>query len=397
MTAVASDAYAQPRTSSHSLAIPPALAVAAFASLAAGAVHAAAIGVHNENRATVVTFTITALVQLGWAAFALMRPGRLMAWTGAAINLAAFAGWVLAKTYGIPFVKGLDVAESPQFTDTLCAVLAGVAVIAAVLAATVWSSPTSWFGPLLFGALAIGTAIVSVFGMISASNHSHSHGAAGDGHVHTAGTADGHTHAVVPPKEYDPTKPIDLGGVPGVTVAEQARAENLIATTLTYLPQFGDYHKAETLGYRSIGDGVTGIEHFVNLNYIDDGHILDATHPESLVYRPGPDGKKTLVAAMYMLGSKAKFTDVPNVGGPLTQWHIHNNLCFTGTGQVAGLTDGQGHCGPGLNTGIQAPMLHVWIEKNPCGPFAALEGIGGGQIPAGQTKLCDHAHGTGSA
>jgi hypothetical protein len=50
-----------------------------------------------------------------------------------------------------------------------------------------------------------------------------------------------------------------------------------------------------------------------------------------------------------------------------------------------------------LNTGIQAPMLHVWIEKNPCGPFAALEGIGGGQIPAGQTKLCDHAHGTGSA
>ena len=81
---------------------------------------------------------------------------------------------------------------------------------------------------------------------------------------------------------------------------------------------------------------------------------------------------------------------------PLTQWHIHNNLCFTKDGHVAGLTNPDGSCAPGLNTGIQAPMLHVWIEKNPCGPFAALEGIGGGQIPTGQTKLCDHAHGSSS-
>lgn len=42
------------------------------------------------------------------------------------------------------------------------------------------------------------------------------------------------------------------------------------------------------------------------------------------------------------------------------------------------------------------PMVHVWITKNPCGPFAALEGIGGGTIAPGQTRLCDHLHGTGS-
>jgi hypothetical protein len=28
-----------------------------------------------------------------------------------------------------------------------------------------------------------------------------------------------------------------------------------------------------------------------------------------------------------------------------------------------------------------------------CGPFAALEGVGGGQIKAGEERLCDHAHG----
>ena len=39
-------------------------------------------------------------------------------------------------------------------------------------------------------------------------------------------------------------------------------------------------------------------------------------------------------------------------------------------------------------------MIHVWTEPHPCGPFAALEGVGGGTIAEGETRLCDHAHGT---
>ena len=38
-------------------------------------------------------------------------------------------------------------------------------------------------------------------------------------------------------------------------------------------------------------------------------------------------------------------------------------------------------------------MIHVWITEHPCGPFAALEGIAGGTIADGETRLCDHAHG----
>ena len=41
-------------------------------------------------------------------------------------------------------------------------------------------------------------------------------------------------------------------------------------------------------------------------------------------------------------------------------------------------------------------MIHVWIVGNPCGPFAALEGVAGGQILPGQTRLCDAAHGDGN-
>ena len=39
-------------------------------------------------------------------------------------------------------------------------------------------------------------------------------------------------------------------------------------------------------------------------------------------------------------------------------------------------------------------MLHVWIVANPCGPFAALEGIEAGDPPPGQTRLCDTGHGS---
>jgi hypothetical protein len=229
--------------------------------------------------------------------------------------------------------------------------------------------------------------------------HDHSHGETSSSNNGAATAASGaHDHgepAAVAPKPYDPTKPIDLGGVPGVTPAQQARAENLIRVTLADLPRFADYHVAEANGFKSIGDAVTGDEHFINLSYFDDGRILDPEHPESLVYEPDrATGGKKLVAAMFMLAPNQTLDDVPDIGGPLTQWHIHNNLCFTADARVAGLTRPDGTCSAGLNKGSQAPMIHVWIVPNECGPFAALEGVGAGQIKAGETRLCDHAHGS---
>jgi hypothetical protein len=38
-------------------------------------------------------------------------------------------------------------------------------------------------------------------------------------------------------------------------------------------------------------------------------------------------------------------------------------------------------------------MIHVWIVPHECGPFAALEGVGAGQILDGETRWCDTAHG----
>ena len=162
-------------------------------------------------------------------------------------------------------------------------------------------------------------------------------------------------------------------------------------TTLKDIPRFASPAAAEAAGYRTIGDAVTGDEHYVNWSYVNDGKILDPQKPESLVYE-WRNGKQSVVAAMYMLPFGSHFTDIPDVGGALTQWHVHRDLCLTDDPVqkvVAGLTSVDAKCPPGTEKAGDTPMLHVWIVPNPCGPFAALEGIGAGQVPPGQTRLCD--------
>jgi hypothetical protein len=212
------------------------------------------------------------------------------------------------------------------------------------------------------------------------------------GHGHGEGDA-GAAHQPVP---YNPRRPIDLGGVAGVTPRQQAFAENLVATNIVRLPQWSDPAVAEAAGFRSIGDGATGHEHYIQWDWIEDDVWLDPDAPESLVYEPQPDGSKKLVSAMYMLPSDMKLDDVPDYGGKLMQWHVHNDLCFTDdpeAPQVAGLRQPNGDCPAPLVELRQSPMIHVWITAHPCGPFAALEGVGAGAIKPGEDRWCDHAHG----
>ena len=421
------------------------LAVAGFASLGAGAIHATAVGSHSEHHAAMYVFVAVAMFQLAWGAWALQRSDRAIAWLGALGNAACLGGWLAAKVSGLSFINGLQDAERVQLADGAAAGLALVAIVPVV-----WMTaaglrrrplPRAAHGVLLVisAAVVVGLTMPS---MVAAANHvhthSHTHGVAapttdasgtpgtavaGDAHVHDANgndvvggaqtsltsvpdptgstiatTAHDHTTAAVATKPYDPTLPIDLGGVPGVTPQEQARAENLVAITLIRLPQFADPAAAEAAGFHSIQDGFTGFEHYINWSYMNDQYTLDPDHPESLVYQVTGSTKK-LVSAMFMLSPSVKLSDVPDIGGKLTQWHIHDNLCFTPdpvAPTIAGVTSSGGTCPAPLERLASAPMIHVWIVPHKCGPFAALEGVGAGQIEAGQTRLCDTAHGSGT-
>jgi hypothetical protein len=371
--------------------------VAGVASLGAGAIHAAAIGVHAEHRPAALAFMALATLQLVWGGLALVRSGRLVAFLGVAVNVVAVVGWALAKTVGIGFVDGLDVVEPIQTADALAA---GLAVGSVLIAAGAFAAASRGRvgTPLLRGPMtlaAIAVTGLTMFGMISAGTHVHAHGEEAAGHDHGTGAADedpAHEVQAVAPVPYDPKKPIDLGGVPGVTPEQQAAAENLVAVTLLRLPQWSDPAVAEAAGFRSIGDGFTGVEHFVNQAFMTDDHFLDPDHPESLVYDTTGGGRR-LAAAMYMANKGLPLEEVPNIGGKLMQWHTHENLCYNAEGKVRGITDAAGNCPAGLVKPVPTPMIHVWIEPHKCGPFAALEGIGGGRIPDGETVNCDHVHG----
>jgi hypothetical protein len=308
-------------------------------------------------------------------------------------------------------VRGLEHAEPAQLADSLAALLAMLAVAGAVAASVGGrrGAAPSALGPALTGTLAVAIAAATVAGVTATSGHAHS-----QAHTH----ADAHMHAHEPAAPataqhaHEPAAPATArhthepastatahhhaaGRSDGVTRAQRARATRLVAVTRRRLPRFADVATARARGYASIGDAITGYEHYIKWSLVNDDMLLDPDHAESLVYRVDGDRRK-LVAAMYMLREGATLDTVPDVGGRLTQWHVHDDLCFTddATGPVvAGITTPGHPCRPPLTKRGRVPMLHVWIVPNACGPFASLDGLAAGQVKAGERRRCDHAHG----
>jgi hypothetical protein len=349
----------------------PALVIAALASAGAGLVHAAAAGTHQDDRALVALFTSCALLQLGWAFLAFTSTRRWVVVAGAAINLGAFGAWLASRTTGLPFVDALRDQEPVGRQDLVAAVLAAVAVTGC-LASLLWPRTTARVAPLIVvlgSVLALGSASVGVAAP-------HAHGEAAAAHEHTEAHEDTETHEDIETHENTETHeghalPDRLDHEP--TPEQRADAERLVAGTTDALAAYVDVNAAVAAGYRSIGDGRSGYEHFVHAAHVLDDTVLDPSAPESLVYRLEADGAKTLTTAMYILPPGSTMDDVPDIAGNLTVWHTHDNLCFApGTHRLAGaLVDGR--CRPGGELRPTAPMLHVWIVDNPCGPFAGTD------------------------
>lgn len=356
-------------------AVAPVLLGTAAASIGAGLVHAAAAGTHVGADVLVRLFVATAIVQVAIGVLALLRPNRLVLFGGALSNLGFLAAWALSRTRGLPWPTELHAVEEVGTQDSVAALLAGLASSTALLTLVRPRLRVPQPGPvhpIALGAALVALAIaIAVPGMAA----SHTHGASHD-HSHTGDESVAHSHdgevADGPIISLDDSR---------VTDEQRAAAQSLIDTTTAAVAGFGDPASVQAAGYVSIGDSSTGYEHYINIGYIADGTDLDPSKIESIVYTVNPDGSRTLASAMYILGFGETMADVPDVAGPLTTWHDHQNLCWEGA-QVVGTTDATGSCQRGEFRSTP-PMLHVWVVDNPCGPFAGLEGHGTG---------CAHTH-----
>lgn len=354
------------------------LAGAAAASAGAGLVHAAAAGTHAGDRSLAILFAVCAVAQVGWAALATLRPSRPAAAAGVALSGAALAAWALSRTTGLPLIDALREAEDVGTQDLIAALLALAAVVGAGAALVV---PRRLALPPVLAALGLAALVVpAVPAMAAGHSHAgdaaHEHGA-GD-HVAAASAATDHDHASAAPDQAAEASGHEHHDIPErldhEPTEEQLRAARaLIDETAAATTGYADVNAATAAGYRSIGDGAGGYEHFVNPAFLADGTILDPERPESLVYEVGADGSRRFTTVMYTLVPGSTMDDVPDIAGNLTVWHTHEDLCFApGTVRLSGrVVDGA--CRPGGVNRPSAPMLHVWVVPNDCGPFAGTD------------------------
>lgn len=156
---------------------------------------------------------------------------------------------------------------------------------------------------------------------------------------------------------------------PTPTPEQRAAANKLLADIRAGLAQFADLNAAMKAGYVQStrwGVGTWGPAHFTNFTYSRDGRVLEVERPESIVYMKLPGGKVVLLGVMF----SAPQGEGPRPGGPLTDWHIHDNLCISAAGQAV-LATGPGQCPAGaFFVGERIEMMHIWLFDHPEGPFA---------------------------
>jgi len=224
-------------------------------------------------------------------------------------------------------------------------------LVSTILATTLSVAVLNWAANAESAAPAHHTGQVSGAGHTRAGGHEHPPG-------HDHGTGDDE-----PGEHEHPT------GRCQPTAAQSAAAGRLVADTRQGLTRFADLPDALAAGYTPHHHHREAIKHYFNPSYVIDGRVLDPTRPEGLMYAYTAGGP-VLVAAVYLM-NRAGEPGVA-VGGCLTQWHTHANLCSSdpAKGKITGLHTPGGKCPPGQLPWAAPPMMHTWVIDVPGGPFA---------------------------
>jgi hypothetical protein len=156
-----------------------------------------------------------------------------------------------------------------------------------------------------------------------------------------------------------------------ITPQQSAAAVQLVEATKAGIARYANVAVAIADGYRPATPLGASTIHYANAVQMRRGRLLDPRHPDELVYATTRHGL-VLLGAMYMTHGLAE--PGPDIGGALTDWHMHTNLCFVlGKWAIDGFVTPFGQC-PVLSINVTTPaMLHVWTFDNPRGPYGELD------------------------
>jgi len=220
-------------------------------------------------------------------------------------------------------------------------------------------------GALVSGAVVATSLALATMGWATAQEHG------GHGHEdHQLGVAleAGHTHDDQHGVGLEAGHTHDHQGPCNPTRGEQALADQLVTATRTALRGM-DLDAALAAGYVPTSHAPERVKHYFNPAWMRDGRVLDPDRPEGLMFANTSHGP-VLVAAVYLADRPG--VPGPAVGGCLTSWHVHSNLCFSDPlrFKISGLRPPGGSCPPGHLAWDPPAMLHVWRVDVPGGAFA---------------------------
>jgi hypothetical protein len=156
------------------------------------------------------------------------------------------------------------------------------------------------------------------------------------------------------------------------TAEPRAAADALWAATAAGIGEYSDPARAAADGYVVAGIGGTDF-HAMNPVHEHDDRVLDPQRPEALVYGSTPDGRPVLLGAMFVMPELRGAG--PEVGGSLTTWHAHEQICFSLTPPaLTGILSPLGSCpAASITLPLTAEMIHVWTVPGAPDRFGDLD------------------------
>jgi hypothetical protein len=298
-------------------------------------------------------------------------------WLGIAGNAGVLAIYFSSRSIGLPIGPDTKTVEAWGGLDLVCSV---EEILLVVIAAVVLARPgllarpvrfrsqARWLASLLAAPVVVIAATTAVMtpawagsegpaGMASGSSGS----SPGSADSLQTGMGDmGSTNGLPDMKMYGSTNP--------PTAAQVQAAAKLIKETDASLVRFENVHNAIAAGY-TYRLATNGEEHLLCANCSNAYQGLNPHDPSSLVYATNvPGHAPILLGAMYLMGQG----NGPQVGGGLTRWHAHLEVCQGGRIIIAGFGVAlRGHCDQSTwKDQYTTQMLHVWVVPYPGGVFS---------------------------
>ncbi len=307
-------------------------------------------------------------------------------WLGIVGNAGVLVIYFSSRSIGLPFGPDTKTVEAWGALDLVCAI---EEILLVVIAATVLARPgllaravrlrsQAWS---LASLLAAPVVVIAATTAVMTPAWAGSEGPAGMAAQMASGSSGSSSNSTASSSDSLQGGMGDMGSTNGLpdmqmygntnapTAAQVEAAANLIKETDASLVRFENVNNAIAAGY-TYRLATNGEEHLL----YDGGNPayqgLNPQDPSSLVYAINVTGHAPiLLGAMYLMPDGV---NGPQVGGGLTRWHSHLEVCQGGQIIVAGFNVAlRGQCNPSTwKDQYTTQMLHVWVVPYPGGVFS---------------------------